>query len=153
VNAVRDASLKALGFRSYADYLRSPMWRQISANVLAKARYRCKCCGERATQVHHKSYDVTTMRGANRGNLIPMCGACHKAAEFDGERKVELAEANARADQFRVPERYAPERPEPSPTKRERIRAERQARARANIERVAGIRESASVRWRRGGAR
>jgi hypothetical protein len=105
----REASLKALGFRTYAEYLASPMWERIRENVLTKARFVCACCGERATQIHHRSYDFLTMRGSAPKNLTPVCRRCHTAMEFDGERKVELEEANARGERFAKPEKFVTE--------------------------------------------
>lgn len=93
----RDATLASLGFRSYAAYLRSKMWRNIRANVLAKAK-GCACCGADATVVHHRDYEADTLRGARLNALVPLCEDCHTYAETDGEHT--LADANARLDRL-----------------------------------------------------
>lgn len=92
----RDEYLKLLGFRSYADYLNSPLWKKIRKRVLRRSKHRCEVCGGVAKQVHHRSYTNQTLLGRRDDFLVAVCGDCHVAAEFDGDRKVSLSEANSR---------------------------------------------------------
>lgn len=99
-NPIRDESLKQLRFSSYWKYLQSPMWKAISRRVLERGKFRCLSCGDRATQVHHKSYDLATMQGRDFTYLVPLCGVCHEAAEFAERGKADLTEANRRLDKL-----------------------------------------------------
>lgn len=126
MNAQRESSLRFLGFRGYGEYLASRIWADIRTRVIERAGGRCRCCGERATQVHHRSYDIDTMRGARPGNLVALCRRCHEAAEFDRGEKVELSAANGRVDQFKNPARFLPDPPAaPTPNERQ-LRAVRE---------------------------
>lgn len=77
--------LKRLGFSSYGAYLRSPMWRGISGEVLAKSN-RCYCCNRKATEVHHREYTLESLTTVGP-HLIPVCRSCHRKIEFKGETK------------------------------------------------------------------
>lgn len=94
----RDSVLLAIGFASYAEYLNSRKWAQIRNRVLTK-RGKCACCGEPATEVHHKDYRQETMIGADISGLVPVCSACHDIAEFNSDgSKATLAAANRSID-------------------------------------------------------
>ena len=83
--AKRDRVLWKLGYNSYAEYLASPLWKAIRARVLA-ASPECSACPRKATQVHHQRYTEPVLRGQLDHCLSPVCGSCHKKAEF-GERR------------------------------------------------------------------
>lgn len=123
MSPVRVASLQRLGFRSYQAYLYSPLWQNIRESVLAKAKGRCGCCGDRAVVVHHKAYDFDTMRGANRKMLVAMCWLCHEQIEFEDEKKTTLERANTILGAFSAPpdsRRPSPEFPVGKMTERDR---------------------------------
>lgn len=71
----------------YQDYLRSPQWRRKRERRLAMDRWQCQArldgCVERATEVHHLTYD-------HRYNeplfdLVSVCRPCHRRiSEMDG---------------------------------------------------------------------
>lgn len=86
--------LKRMGFPEYRDYLKSGLWKQIRARILAR-RPNCIRCQDPASQVHHADYRLEVMRGYADECLHPVCRDCHKLAEFDGDRKRTLQEANA----------------------------------------------------------
>lgn len=91
----RDENLRAIGFRSYDDYLDSRLWQWIRQRVFAKKGSHCTKCGKDATQVHHSRYSVNALTGATLGNMWPICVDCHKEIEFDKNgRKRSLHEAN-----------------------------------------------------------
>lgn len=98
---IRAGALSKLGFRSYQDYMASPLWRKIRAKVLPRAGGRCAFCGERATQVHHRAYTYRVLKGQKPNLLVQCCGDCHKDIEFwpDG-RKRDPLEVRARSRQL-----------------------------------------------------
>ncbi len=53
-------------------------WRTIRAQILALHAYRCKMCGERATEVDH-IVPVADGGTNHASNLRPLCHACHAA--------------------------------------------------------------------------
>lgn len=85
--AERDAIVKSLGYSSYRTYLHSAIWKGIRHNVLLQ-NTRCRACGKKATQIHHNRYLLEDMNGKCLEHLIPVCGTCHRAAEFskDGSK-------------------------------------------------------------------
>lgn len=78
----RNAILLQLGFSSYKNYLNSAIWQDIRYKVLLPSS-RCRACGKKATQVHHNRYLLEDMNGACLAQLIPVCGKCHHACEFN----------------------------------------------------------------------
>lgn len=94
--AERDESLRKLGIKSYAHYLRCKIWTDIKACLLTDRQ--CVVCGEPANVLHHTDYSYETMRGNNPGSLIPMCRDCHYQIEFDdnGNKIFSLSAVNAR---------------------------------------------------------
>ena len=90
----RQRVLRKLGFASYQEYLASDLWKGIRERVLADANHTCRLCGRRATQVHHTRYNPATMRGMRLNELVPVCGRCHKDAEFEHDEKATLETAN-----------------------------------------------------------
>ena len=75
-------ALERLGFKSYAEYLKSPKWASIRSRQL-KRRPCCRLCGARAWQVHHRDYSFDVLNGTNVGCLMSVCGECHLFIEFD----------------------------------------------------------------------
>ena len=83
--------LRALGFRKYEDYLKSPHWKLFSA---CEKRRTCYCCGRRGRlQLHHVTYDRL---GRERpGDVVTLCGRCHKACHvLIRRRRATLADAH-----------------------------------------------------------
>lgn len=81
--AYRNDNLRALGFKSYASYLRSPLWQSIRQRVIARDGGCCACCLKlaRKPQVHHRAYDSATLRGDDINSLTLSCARCHRRAE------------------------------------------------------------------------
>lgn len=90
----RDDVLRSLGFASYADYLQSDLWATLRKRCLGRYRHRCHMCGNRATCVHHRSYDKGTLTGKCPHALVALCHPCHKAIEFQNGEKTHLFLAN-----------------------------------------------------------
>ena len=85
----RAKTLKRMGFTSYTDYIRSPLWRAIRAAKL-EADPLCEICGKsKAQSVHHLRYNEATLRGKNVRTLVSVCNSCHYKIEFkaDGEKR------------------------------------------------------------------
>jgi hypothetical protein len=92
----RQRALEALGFKSYREYLSSPMWEVLRELVFHEAGRTC-ICGRPATQIHHMAYTFDVLSGKNRRWLTPICNRCHKAIHSRrGGRVPTIAEANAR---------------------------------------------------------
>ena len=80
---LRAVNLKVLGYETYADYLSGSLWRRIRKNALKLAEGNCCCCGDKATEVHHRDYELETLKTGGEFSLVPLCNACHNLAEFD----------------------------------------------------------------------
>jgi hypothetical protein len=78
----RSLHLAALGFLSYKAYLGSKLWKTIRTRVLDQFNYRCEYCSNEATQVHHSSYDMATLKGETLKHLHPVCNTCHEQGEY-----------------------------------------------------------------------
>ncbi len=77
----RERTLFYLGFKSYREYLKSPLWRMIREEVFRQKGRRCCLCGRRAQQVHHRRYDRATLLGLILTFLEPICVKCHDSIE------------------------------------------------------------------------
>jgi 5-methylcytosine-specific restriction endonuclease McrA len=63
----------------YLRFIRSPEWKRLRAEVLARDEYRCQVWLEHeATEVHHRTYQRFGGR-EHAADLISLCRACHKA--------------------------------------------------------------------------
>lgn len=83
---IRKDFLKALGFKAYAGYLKSDLWRSIRSKILPA---QCCRCRRPASQVHHSKYTKHNLSGESLRHLHPVCAACHKEAELrpDGKKR------------------------------------------------------------------
>jgi hypothetical protein len=79
----RDVVLKRLGFPSYWSYLMSDLWSTIRTRVLVLKGTECRCCLNRASEIHHTSYSREVLVGMDLEPLIPLCKSCHYKVEFD----------------------------------------------------------------------
>lgn len=76
--AEREAQNEAWQAR-YNQHLHSPEWRRIADKVLTRAGYLCEGCAEqRATQVHHLTYDH--LGSELLYELRALCRSCHEHA-------------------------------------------------------------------------
>jgi hypothetical protein len=72
----RMGKLRALGYGSYAEYLRSEHWAAIKAKYRAsKMPQRCVVCGEGWVDLHHRSYKRIGQEHLH--DLVPLCRAHH----------------------------------------------------------------------------
>jgi 5-methylcytosine-specific restriction endonuclease McrA len=90
-----------LGFATYTAYLASDLWKRIRMMALKRDRFTCRCCGGRATQVHHRKYEYRVMIGERLGDLISLCDPCHEHIEFDDGSKTGTTGAMRRFHQRR----------------------------------------------------
>ncbi len=87
---IRNRILLRMGYRTYKDYLKSPLWSSIRLRVLNRDGRKCKLCGCRANLVHHQRYSPGTLKGDSIKDLLSLCQPCHKEHEFDESgRKVD----------------------------------------------------------------
>jgi 5-methylcytosine-specific restriction endonuclease McrA len=78
----------------YADYLRSPAWKDKRAKVLKRANGLCEGCGEKtAAQVHHLRYPQACWPGSPEWlaqeklfDLRAICRDCHQDVHGAGRR-------------------------------------------------------------------
>lgn len=69
------SQLKAL---PYQDFLHTPYWDAISAEIKRKANYKCSLCGSSsALNVHHKTYAHHGNEFYHLEDLICLCKDCH----------------------------------------------------------------------------
>jgi hypothetical protein len=71
----------------YQAYLKSDGWKTIRKRVLKAAGRRCAGCGGKATQVHHRDYRPSVLRGDNDLPLIALCKTCHAAVHAGDKNK------------------------------------------------------------------
>ena len=100
----RNLILKELGFASYKDYLKSPLWKRIREEVLKRDRNVCQICSCHANQVHHSRYHRNDLLGKNKNFLHSLCGQCHEKIEFKKGEKVWMDEAKVRLKSFQTME-------------------------------------------------
>ena len=96
----REDLLKATGYRNYTHYLTSPEWRQIRNRVFQRDKFLCRGCGAKSECVHHKRYDLRTLKGDCLDELVSLCVNCHTAIEFDGDEKNGLKKANLKLERM-----------------------------------------------------
>lgn len=74
--------------RLYSIYLESGAWQKKRKAVLKAAGYRCRC-GNRATEVHHETYE--RVFNERLSDLTAICRTCHEAehSKSEGNRNYE----------------------------------------------------------------
>lgn len=90
-------NLRALGFKTYKEYLRSDLWKQVRAEVFAAKGRSCYLCGEPATELHHNRYHRNDLTGKKLKHIHPICRGCHEGIEFGpngGKRELVFAKKN-----------------------------------------------------------
>lgn len=93
--------LESLGFKSYAEYLKSDLWEKVRAKVFALKGRVCCCCGKKAWYIHHTAYSLKTLSGDTNALIAaayPVCGKCHKSVHF--RRNGEFRNGRAARDSF-----------------------------------------------------
>jgi len=75
----------------YPHYLETDCWiKQIRRAALQRCNSTCeahlRCCGARATEVHHMTYD--NIGREQPGDVIGVCAACHRALHKINEPRV-----------------------------------------------------------------
>jgi hypothetical protein len=90
----RNTILRRMGFKSYAEYLRSDTYKQIRRRAFKEYGEFCEVCGEPAAGLHHSDYSKETLEGDISG-LVPLCVECHEHVEISRNgKKRTLADAN-----------------------------------------------------------
>ena len=83
----RNWNIKYLGYISWDEYLSSDLWKNIRSKVFSRDKNMCCICSFTANAVHHLDYDIKTLKGENRYNLIAICDKCHNKIEFTDSGK------------------------------------------------------------------
>lgn len=96
----RARTLAMLGIKGYRQYLQTELWEVLRMHAMDRTKGLCEFCGVKASQVHHSSYDISVLMGADLTRLHPTCGDCHTKIEFDGERKRTFEEARILTEQL-----------------------------------------------------
>ena len=95
-------NFKKLGFETYDDYLKSKLWKWIKGRLFKGRKRGCKVCKKTncLLHVHHRSYDLPVMKGADLKQLVILCEECHNKIEFtkNGEKRKNLDEINYQLD-------------------------------------------------------
>ena len=84
----RNRILNSMGFSSYAEYLKSDLWKSISKACKDRSP-QCECCRHmKATEAHHRKYTLESLTTCNH-DLVSLCEQCHESIEFkkNGEKK------------------------------------------------------------------
>lgn len=78
--------LRALGFSSYREYLRSERWQITKTRMFFELKYRCKRCRtkEGPLQLHHRTYERLGQERPT--DLFWLCGDCHKFLHFEQDQ-------------------------------------------------------------------
>ena len=90
----RNRNIRAMGFKSYGHYLKSPLWFKIRDEVL-RSKPDCVRCGKPATQVHHGKYRKKDLEGRDLNFLYSVCARCHHWAEFRSSDNAKLTPKQA----------------------------------------------------------
>lgn len=80
--ADRNRTIRMLGFATYADYLKSAMWRRIAAEAYSTHGRNCLLCRNASETLHHISYGMLVLMGLNLKPIVPLCNSCHYRVEF-----------------------------------------------------------------------
>ena len=59
-------------------YLKSEAWQRKRYVVMKRDNWQCVCCGEKATQVHHKRYAKYNIGKEPIEWLVSVCKSCHE---------------------------------------------------------------------------
>ena len=71
----------------YKIYLESDTWKIKRKAVLKAAGYRCRRCGERATEVHHETYE--RIFNEKLSDLTALCRTCHQKAHTKKRKPIQ----------------------------------------------------------------
>lgn len=82
---------------SYKEHSAGPRWKAIRARVLKTAQYKCACCPNPATEVHHRDYRPRVLRGEDDSALVALGRDCHRNVDKlpDGSSRKEWHEEEA----------------------------------------------------------
>lgn len=79
----RSASLKQVGYATYTEYKRSPLWKRIRTSIFMVYKWKCGICSNKADHVHHLDYSPEALTGSDPSKLIAVCKSCHDKIELD----------------------------------------------------------------------
>lgn len=85
----RNLILRKMGFRSYAEYLKSDLWKRVRASMFKRKDRLCYICSDPAYTGHHNRYRESDLNGETIKHLHPICEKCHDRIELepDGSKR------------------------------------------------------------------
>ena len=86
----RSRILRSIGYATYKEYLKTPLWATIRACVFRNKGNRCCICQERADVIHHSHYSKAIFAGSSYRYLYPICRECHTCVEYKDGKKLRL---------------------------------------------------------------
>ena len=85
---IRNYFLRAMGYKTYAKYLKSSLWADIRRQVLDRDGGKCQICAStEKVQAHHRNYEGPTLEGKTISGIISLCRKCHTEIEFHPKGK------------------------------------------------------------------
>jgi hypothetical protein len=83
----RKRDLLKMGYGSFEEYLKSPLWRRIRSTVYKVKGRVCKLCGKKAYGLHHRHYNPKVLRGDRLEPMVPLCKSCKRKVEYHSDGK------------------------------------------------------------------
>lgn len=81
----RSLNKKEIGSDYYGSiYLKSKEWKIKRDFILKRDNYKCRCCGNNASDVHHIHY--RNVYEEKEKQLISLCRLCHEKVHFSNEK-------------------------------------------------------------------
>lgn len=69
--------------KSYQEFLKSNYWKIVREMVLKRDRFQCRICSiKTGLQVHHDNYKHHFREHLYLGDLLVLCGDCHKEHHY-----------------------------------------------------------------------
>lgn len=82
----RDSRLARSARLTYAEYLKTPLWRELRKKVLLRDNHKCIACGRSAYCVHHTKYSSNVLFATEpTPSLISLCNSCHEFIERNAD--------------------------------------------------------------------
>lgn len=82
----RNEILASAGFKTYKEYLRSDIWKNIRSRAIELLGDKCCFCQSKSDVVHHTSYEEGNLIKVDSKcimkTLVPLCHDCHHNAHY-----------------------------------------------------------------------
>lgn len=82
---------KSFTKKSYQEYLKSDVWKNIRQRVISIHGNICESCGSnKDIQVHHTQYSKKVLTGESLKGLFVICKSCHTKIHLMGEKQINV---------------------------------------------------------------